>query len=87
MAHGLSARNNYPFCANAYVASQLQKPPAHMKEETMPDDDIVVVSDDESVKCTKKGCKVNPNCLNYLGQDMWEDKGKCLDDAQVFLSN
>lgn len=75
MVCGLSARNNYPFCANKHTALHLQKSP-DKKEEALQDNDIIIVSDDEDLKCTKKSCKVNPNCLNYLGQDMWEDKGE-----------
>lgn len=39
------------------------------------DDDVIVISDDEAPLCSKKGCKVNPNCLNYMGQEKWEDEG------------
>lgn len=38
-------------------------------------DSIVVISDSEEVQCTKKGCVDNPNCLNYLGQEKWENEG------------
>ena len=39
------------------------------------EDDIIVISDDDEPVCSKKLCKCNPYCLNYLGQDMWEDEG------------
>lgn len=39
------------------------------------DDDVIVISDDEPPACSKKLCKGNPNCLNYLGQERWEDEG------------
>ncbi|KAJ8496755.1 hypothetical protein ONZ45_g12333 [Pleurotus djamor] len=38
-------------------------------------DDVIVISDDDlEPECTKKTCKNNPNCLNYLGQDIWESE-------------
>ena len=39
------------------------------------DDGVVVISDDEGPTCDKKTCRSNPNCLNYLGQEQWEDEG------------
>ena len=39
-------------------------------------DDVIVISDDEGPMCTNKICKYNPYCLNYLGQDKWEDSGE-----------
>lgn len=72
MTCGMSARNVYPFCANKYAASQI--PNTAVKEEIALDEEIIIVSDD-GIKCSKKGCKGNPNCLNYLGQDKWEDEG------------
>lgn len=80
MACGLSAKNVYPFCANKFATSQAPKPSANVKEEVILDDDIIIIQDDEEVKCTKKGCKENPNCLNYLGQDKWEDEGRAMGD-------
>ncbi|KAF5330471.1 hypothetical protein D9619_005916 [Psilocybe cf. subviscida] len=38
------------------------------------EDDIIIISDDELPTCSKKDCKNNPLCLNYLGQDIWEDE-------------
>lgn len=38
-------------------------------------EDIIVISDDDAPSCSKKDCKTNPNCLNYLGQESWEDEG------------
>jgi hypothetical protein len=44
-------------------------------------DVIIVSSDDEpnpnhltKCACSKKACKTNPRCLNYLGQILWEDE-------------
>ncbi|THH10686.1 hypothetical protein EW145_g1149 [Phellinidium pouzarii] len=37
--------------------------------------DVIVISDGEDeLLCDKKRCKDNPFCLNYLGQDKWEDE-------------
>lgn len=76
-AYGLSARNMNAFCINKYAISQAQPPPTppEEKDRTAKEDDVIVISDDEQDKCTKKSCKDNPNCLNYLGQEKWEDEG------------
>ena len=39
------------------------------------EDDVIVISDDDAPPCTKKLCRANPNCLNYLGQEKWEEEG------------
>ncbi|KAL5489782.1 hypothetical protein ACEPAI_4614 [Sanghuangporus weigelae] len=40
-------------------------------------EDVIVISDeDEDVSCEKKRCRDNPYCLNYLGQEKWEDEDK-----------
>ncbi|KAI0748066.1 cysteine proteinase [Daedaleopsis nitida] len=36
-------------------------------------EDVIVISDDEGPTCSVKACKQNPYCLNYLGQEKWED--------------
>ena len=80
-ACGLSRRNNHPFCANKYAppppnaraAKTEAVKPASASGEL--EDDIIVVSDEESAACDSKLCKNNPNCLNYLGQEKWENEG------------
>lgn len=82
MTCGLSRRNRNPFCGNKYVSKPEQSQPTVTLEPTAEtangesENDIIVVSDDEPPTCAKKACKNNPNCLNYLGQDKWEDQGK-----------
>jgi len=75
---GFSRKSCHVFCANKY-----RKPPAKAASPVEPvisgEDlakDIVVISDDETPTCSKKYCSKNPNCLNYLGQDRWEDAGQ-----------
>ncbi|KAL1729248.1 hypothetical protein EV714DRAFT_251709 [Schizophyllum commune] len=84
---------NQPLCANKYAPEyrQMQKQKQRRlkerktreKRDSSPaggTDEVIVISDTEEVQleCTKKLCnKGNPNCLNYLGQDKWEDE----DDA------
>ena len=75
---GLSKRSRHPFCPNKY-ASVEKKRASPRQERTANgelDDDVIVISDDEPPSCSKKLCKNNPNCLNYLGQEKWEDVGK-----------
>ncbi|KAF9454646.1 cysteine proteinase [Macrolepiota fuliginosa MF-IS2] len=76
MAYGLSSRNSNPLCMNKYTVSQVQpsQTPVNEKEPTTEEGDIIVISDDEGDRCTKKNCKLNPNCLNYLGQEKWENE-------------
>ncbi|KAH9951255.1 cysteine proteinase [Amylocystis lapponica] len=77
---GFSKNSIYPLCANKYsVVAQ----PAPAKEKATGskaagelEDDVIVISDDEGPSCSSRGCKGNPYCLNYLGQEKWEDKDK-----------
>lgn len=80
MACGLSARNTHPLCRNNYALEaeerdSPQAPTPKLPVNGEPNDDVIVISDDEEPICSKKACKNNPNCLNYLGQDLWEDEG------------
>ena len=79
-ASNLSKRNGNPLCQNKYaVGGQISpvldaaSPATHVNGELS--EDIIVVSDAEEPLCAKKACKRNPYCLNYLGQEMWEDEG------------
>jgi len=77
-ACGLSSRNRRSICANKYVedtkSTRRNTPP---KKDSGMDigDDVIVVSEDSGPTCTKKSCKTSPFCLNYLGQDKWENEG------------
>jgi hypothetical protein len=66
---GFSARNSPSLCPN-----RLTQGSAHDKL----DNDIIVITDEETSQCSRKVCKNNPNCLNYLGQEKWEDDGKLM---------
>ncbi|KAJ6623503.1 hypothetical protein B0H10DRAFT_2010118 [Mycena sp. CBHHK59/15] len=71
-------RNTHPFCRNKFAP----EPPRKEKSEPMRpvngeiEEDIIVISsdDEEDTNCIKRNCKINPNCLNYLGQNKWEDE-------------
>lgn len=70
---GFSPHSQPRFCDNRYARSPTtssDQPPV-----TDPDGDLIIVSDDEGPVCDRKSCKSNPYCLNYLGQEMWEDEG------------
>lgn len=90
---GFSRRNNHPFCPNRYAAAPPNaaasttegQPSASASGEL--EDDIIVVSDEESSACGSKICKSNPNCLNYLGQEKWEDEGAWPGYARATLTN
>jgi hypothetical protein len=62
-AYGLTS-NQFPRCQNKYTAQGSQ--------DAAMDDGAIVVTDDD---CDKKTCKQNPWCLNYLGQEKWENRG------------
>lgn len=82
VACGLSERNHYPCCSNKYSSPShtptIVQSQTHFKEPSVNgelDEDVIVISDDEHLQCARKSCKTNPNCLNYLGQEIWEDEG------------
>lgn len=78
MTCGLSRRSGNPFCTNKYAhkpEKQSSPTPKHDVADGELQDDVIVISDDEPPPCSKKLCKNNPNCLNYLGQETWEDEG------------
>ena len=64
---GFSSRNSHSLCLNRF-----NNGPANDKL----DNDIIVITDEETSQCSRKVCKNNPNCLNYLGQEKWEDNGE-----------
>lgn len=77
---GFAKRNNHPSCANKYAPNQsISDTHYEQNMEGNADgelaDDIIDIADDELLPCSKKTCKNNPYCLNYLGQEKWEDEG------------
>ena len=82
LACNLSQRNDIPYCLSKFAIKEderhakisRERPPLPSADGEL-DDDIIIISDDEQPSCSIKLCKTNPNCLNYLGQEMWEDEG------------
>lgn len=75
---GFSRRSHHVFCANKYrkcPAKTVDLSEAVVLGEE-PVKDVVIISDDETPTCSKRHCSKNPNCLNYLAQDRWEDAGR-----------
>ena len=75
---GFSDSSSFPFCSNNYrksAAKQKSTKTEATKATGEVDDDIIVVSDEDTPGCSSKACKSNPNCLNYLGQEKWENEG------------
>jgi hypothetical protein len=77
---GLHRRNKRTFCSNKYaLPSSCRESPTDGTQAALSEgellEDVIVISDDEGSPCSKKLCKTNPYCLNYLRQDQWEDKG------------
>lgn len=76
---GFARKSSHPFCPNKYAerAKSASVPRVTQKAAAGElEDDVIVISDDESSSCSHKQCKCNPNCLNYLGQDKWENEGR-----------
>ncbi|KAF9053878.1 cysteine proteinase [Hymenopellis radicata] len=76
MSCGLSQRNRHPFCRNTL------KPKSKAKEPltSVAADDVIVISDDDEPTCSKKLCKSNPNCLNYINVDTWANREKAREE-------
>ncbi|KAL0577943.1 hypothetical protein V5O48_004050 [Marasmius crinis-equi] len=78
--YGLSSRSRNPRCRNKYKEARDEQlpppPPATATARGELEEDVIIVSDDEEGQCNKKDCKFNPFCLNYLGQEKWEDEDK-----------
>ncbi|EMD38059.1 hypothetical protein CERSUDRAFT_113204 [Gelatoporia subvermispora B] len=81
---GFCKNSSHPLCPNKYVerpnpkVEDVEKSalPAATAVTAVPEDEVIVISDDEAPSCGPKGCKSNPYCLNYLGQDKWENEDK-----------
>ena len=77
-ACGFSPYVGFPFCRNKAEAdaSQSTAPVVDVTPDQDDQDTIIVLSDsDEEPECSKKACKHNPNCLNYLGWEKWHEEG------------
>lgn len=86
LEHRLAACNlsskKHAFCVNKYAPQKFNENEKRNSPTATGelDDDVIVISDEEGPSCSKKGCKTDPNCLNYLGQPAWENEGQfCLD--------
>jgi len=72
---GLSDRNSHCVCRNKFTGTSRDSSPDPLVIKDTDDDVIVISDDDDEPVCSKKSCKNNPFCLNYLGQEKWEEKG------------
>lgn len=75
---GFSRKSRLPFCANKYQKCSTKSvdlvETVDSGEEQV--QEVIVISDDGTPTCNKRNCSKNPNCLNYLAQDRWEDAGR-----------
>ncbi|KZV97028.1 cysteine proteinase [Exidia glandulosa HHB12029] len=73
---GLAAANKWPICPNKFSAPTPTEPldegDARGKKRPRLDSDV---EPDVEHECSKKACKANPNCLNWLGQEEWVERG------------
>ncbi|KAL7283349.1 hypothetical protein ACG7TL_002778 [Trametes sanguinea] len=78
---GFARNSSLPLCRNKHIEKP-QTPPKEEARDSAPSDtqepaeDVIIVSDDEGPACTSRLCRQNPYCLNYLGQEKWEDADK-----------
>lgn len=77
---GFARNSSGAYCPNRYTQNRSSTKASPVKDpiaEGELADDVIVVSDSESssLKCSKKACRKRPNCVNYVGQEKWEDKG------------
>ena len=77
-AYGFTPKSGFASCQNRFSASKTR---SEVLSEPKPneDEDVIIISDDESseatIVCSKKNCRGNPRCLNYMGQEVWENEG------------
>jgi hypothetical protein len=83
-ACGLSAGASRNCCPNKYTAQTSAE--REMNAQDTQDDDVIIV-DEDLIVCNRKRSKASPTCLNYLGQEQWENDGtSCLNIIlSVFL--
>ncbi len=79
LAAGLGPGSGKP-CPNKYIPKPKEPTPtrsaSRASSSQTDQDDVIEISDEENeTYCDKKRCKDNPLCLNYLGQDKWENEG------------
>lgn len=73
-AYGFNSKSGSVACANQHSSRHAATGAGAPNDS---EDEIIVISDDEATPvCSKKNCKGNPRCLNYLGQDVWENPAK-----------
>ncbi|THU87228.1 cysteine proteinase [Dendrothele bispora CBS 962.96] len=72
---GLSIRNPHSLCRNKFTETSRDPSPDPLALRDT-DGGVIVISDDDEPVCSKKSCKNNPFCLNYLGQGKWEGEFK-----------
>ncbi|KAI9064377.1 cysteine proteinase [Trametes sanguinea] len=78
---GFSRNSSFSLCRNKHVEKPKTPPKEQARDsgpsETQePAEDVIIVSDDEGPACSSRLCRHNPYCLNYLGQEKWEDADK-----------
>ncbi len=79
---GFSRNSSDTLCPNKSVEKRKASSPPRVNGHTDTQageelaDDVIGISDDEGPTCSTKSCKPNPYCLNYLGQDKWENAGE-----------
>ena len=72
---GFSCNSSDTLCPNKSVENRVNGHTNTQAGEELADN-IIGISNNEGPTCSTKSCKLNPYCLNYLGQDKWENAGE-----------
>ncbi|KAG8814339.1 hypothetical protein FRC17_001193 [Serendipita sp. 399] len=87
-SYGIGLLGNKRPCPNKFKSSSPDRLESVRREDEM---DIIELSDDEGpscdVTCSKSRCKSNPYCLNYLGQEMWENPAYMIDKGKKAIQS
>jgi hypothetical protein len=73
-----SRRSRLPLCANKYQKCSTKSVDLVETVESGEEQvqEVIIISEDGTPTCSKRNCSKNPNCLNYIAQDRWEDAGR-----------
>ncbi|KZO97701.1 hypothetical protein CALVIDRAFT_535804 [Calocera viscosa TUFC12733] len=84
-ACGFAEESGYPLCVNKWSKEaknredkgkgkevETKAADEELKSEEAPKADVIDLT--AQTPCDKKKCRDNPNCLNHLGQEAWEDE-------------
>lgn len=80
-AYGFSEKEGFQICPLQLVVPKSSSKSSKGATGKQPSDCIEISDEEEEpeevpIRCTVKACKKNPQCLNRLGQALWQDSGE-----------